>query len=146
MSDDFFPFPDHTHRGKHYSDRHDSHNRHHDHDHGDNQHSFNRSNPNNYPYDRRNNDGYRDYHGRSRHDHFDLDRLMPMIEKITHSKTLMLFLILGAIAVLAVCIVLVVLFYPILIRIVEYVFGTGLKGIFDIIQSVLSTIGTGGGN
>jgi hypothetical protein len=130
MSDDFFPFSDHDRRGKHRSEG-DSHYRRSNHDHDD--------------YDHHDSDRYRESRGHHGHDGFDLDRLKPIIERLIHNKTLMLLLAVGVLAVLAVCAVLVIAFYPVLVRIVDYVFGGGLKGVLELIQSVLGVLGAGEG-
>ena len=130
MSDDFFPFSDHNHREKHHSE-HDSHSSRSSHDHDG--------------YDRHDSDRYRESRGHYGHDGFNLDRLMPIIEKITHNKTLLLLLAVGALAVLAAVVGLAIVFFPVLVRIVDYVFGGGLQGIINFIQSVLGALGAGGG-
>lgn len=68
---------------------------------------------------------------------------MPVIEKITRNKMLLALLCVGAFAILAVCVTLVIVFYPVLVRIVDYVFGGGLKGILDFVQSILGLLGAG---
>ena len=130
MSDDFFSFTDHERRGK-YRSEHDSDN--------------NRSNHYHDNHDHHDSDRYRENRGHHGHDGFDMDRLMPIIEKITHNKTLLLLLAVGALAVLAACVVLTIVFFPVILRIVDYVFGGGVKGILDLIQPILGVLGAGEG-
>ena len=74
-----------------------------------------------------------------------MDRGMPIIEKVLHNKTLMLLFVVGALAVLVASVALAIVFFPVFVRIVDYVFGGGLKGIIDLIQPLFGILGAGEG-
>jgi hypothetical protein len=128
MSDDFFPFSDHDRKKKHIKEYVSHYSRSHKEDNRLYNDDYDR-----YPRNR----------GHRSHDGFDMDRLMPSIEKITHNKTLLVLLALGVIAALAACVVLLITFFPLILRLIDYVFGGGLKGIIDLIQPILAIFGGG---
>jgi len=102
-----------------------------------------------YSHDKYRGEDHDEYgRGDRRHDiHHDdsdpLEMVGSFARSIMHSKPLMIILALGLVVVSVITVILIVLFYPFLLKVWHFFVNNGLKGILDLIQPILSLIWQG---
>ena len=93
------------------------------------------------------NQAYHDHHkhsdyGNTHDSHF---KIAAIFEKIRHNKMLKLFVFISVVLILVFTVGLIILLFPMLVKLYDYVIQNGLQGIIDYIYGLLNTILKGSG-
>ena len=105
-------------------------------------------------YNRRNSDNYKNrnyqdkYRGSSYAANSNLGynsnyKIQNMLEKIRNNKTLKLFLITAAIALLLIIVALILILLPLLLKLFDYINQNGIQGILELLTDFLNKLWQG---